>query len=99
MAELDLAAIIDKQASGIAKAMRMPETKTTSVKQEQAKKQKIQTFRTRIFVIIDDYSGQEYADFINTLILDSTTYEVLREVENWTKDGELIRVVDYIESS
>jgi hypothetical protein len=48
-------------------------------------------------VIIDDLTAEEYADFIDDILASSGKREILREAENWTKEGELIRVIDYLE--
>ena len=93
----NIADIINKQAEGIVKAMGMPEVKTTSLEEELSKTNKKKMFKTRVFVLLDDVSAEEYSAFINYLMSNKKTATVLREVENWTKDGELIRVVDYIE--
>jgi hypothetical protein len=97
MAENDLASIIDKQAAGIAKAMGMPSVKTTTVEKEMANSKKKKSFYTRVFAILDDISAEEYSAFINYIITNSKTTTIIREEQNWTKDGELIRVVDYME--
>lgn len=94
---IDLASIIDEQASGIVKAMKMPSIKTTSIEKENKKKERKKIFKTKVFVIIDDVSGEEYSTFINYLMEHKSETLVIREVENWTKDGELIRVIDYVE--
>lgn len=94
---MDLSDIINKQAEGIVKAMKMPEIKTTSVEEELKKSKAKKVFKTKVFVLLDDVSAEEYSAFINYLMTNDKTTTVLREVENWTKDGELIRVVDYIE--
>jgi hypothetical protein len=54
-------------------------------------------FKTKVFAILDDVSAEEYSAFINYLMRNKKSTTVIRELENWTKDGELIRVVDYIE--
>ena len=92
----DLAKIIDKQAEGIAKSLGMPKVTTTSMKEELAKKSKGKTFKTRVFVILDDISGEEYSEFINEVLMSKGKMEIMREETSWTKDGELIRVFDYM---
>lgn len=95
---MELAEIISKQAEGIAKSLGMPDVKTTSVDEELKKTKKKNTFKTKLFVIIDDISAEDYSKFIDNIISNPQDFEIIREVENWTKDGELIRVVDYIET-
>ena len=93
---MDLNEIIEKQAEGIAKALRMPEANVTTYEKEIKKKKPKKEFATRVFLIIDDISALEYAEFINQVFESGGDMEIMREVENWTKDGELIRVVDYV---
>ena len=93
----DLAKIIDKQAEGIAKSLGMPKISTTSVDKEKSKGSKKRKFGTRIFVLLDDISALEYSDFINDILSSKGKMELMREVESWTKDGELIRVIDYMD--
>jgi signal transduction protein with GAF and PtsI domain len=93
----ELANMINENAAGIAKAMGMPEIKTTSIDKELKNSEKNRVFKTKVFAILDDVSAEEYSAFINYLLKNKKTTSVLREAENWTKDGELIRVVDYIE--
>jgi len=95
--EKDISKIIEEQASGIVKALGMPEVRTTTYEKEVNKNKKNKVFKTKVFVLIDDISAEEYAAFMNYLIANNKTTELIREVENWTKDGELVRVVDYIE--
>ncbi len=97
MGPSDLASIIDANVAGIAKALGMPDVKTTTVDNELAKAEKSKVFKTKVFAILDDVSAEEYSAFINYLMKNRKTTTVLREEENWTKDGELIRVVDYVE--
>ena len=93
----DLSEIINSQADGIVTALRMPEIKTTTVEKELSKKKTEKLFKTRVFVLINDTSAIEYSSFINEVMRNSKTTTIMRESENWTKDGELIRVVDYVE--
>jgi hypothetical protein len=92
----ELSEIINKQAEGIARSLGMPKIKTTTVDEELKKKKVKKVFSTRVFVILDDVSGEDYAEFINEILTSNGEMEVIREDTNWTKDGELIRVVDYI---
>lgn len=95
---MDLNEYIDKQAAGIAKSLGMPKVKTTTFDEEIKKKSsKHPVFRTRVFVLLDDVSAEEYSEFINDILDSGGTKNIIREVENWTKDGELIRVIDYTE--
>jgi len=95
---MDLNEFIDKQAAGIAKSLSMPNVKTTTFDEEIKKnKSKKPIFKTRVFVLLDDISAEDYADFINSILTSNGDKTIIREVENWTKDGELIRVVDYTE--
>jgi signal transduction protein with GAF and PtsI domain len=89
--------MIDKQAAGIAKAMGMPNVRTTTVDKELEKNKKNKEFKTKVFAILDDVSAEEYSAFINYIMKNSKTTTIIREEQNWTKDGELIRVIDYIE--
>ena len=93
---MDLSEIINQQAEGIAKALGMPTAEVTTYEKEIKKKTPKKEFATRVFLIIDDISAMEYAEFINQILASSGDMEIMREVENWTKDGELIRVVDYV---
>ena len=93
----NISEIINSQAEGIVKALKMPEVRTTTVEKERGKKKTKRKFNTRVFAILDDYSAEEYSSFIDSIINEPESMTVMREVENWTKDGELIRVVDYIE--
>ncbi len=95
--ERNLAEMIEQQAAGMVKAMHMPNIKTTTLEKEQSGRKAKRVFKTKVFAIIDDVSAEEYATFINFLMERDSETNVMREVENWTKDGELIRVVDYIE--
>ncbi len=92
----DLAKIIDKQAAGIAKSLGMPKIKTTTVDSELKKKTKNRVFGTRVFVVIDDISAEDYSEFINEVLSSKGKMEIMREESSWTKDGELIRVVDFM---
>jgi len=92
-----LAQMIDEQAAGIVKSMGMPQVKTTTVEKELRDNKAKNKFATRVFAILDDVSALEYSEFINE-VLETGTTRIIREVESWTKDGELIRVVDYLES-
>ena len=55
------------------------------------------TFLSKFFVIGEDYDASVYAEFINELMNNPKKYQMIREEQNWTKEGELIRMVDYIE--
>ena len=92
-----LSKLIDEQALGIVKSLGMPTIKTTTVDEELEKSKKKKIFATKVFAIIDDISAADYAEFINS-VLDTGTTQIVREVESWTKDGELIRVIDYMEA-
>ncbi len=95
--EKNLAEMIEQQAAGMVKAMHMPGVKTTTLEKEQSDGKAKRVFKTRVFAILDDVSAEAYSSFINFLMERDSETSVMREVENWTKDGELIRVVDYIE--
>ena len=94
---MDLNEIIDKQAAGIAKSLGMPTIKTTSVEKEIAKTLVKKKFGTRVFVILDDISGENYAEFINEILQSRGSMEIMREETSWSKDGELIRVIDFMQ--
>ena len=92
-----LAQMIDEQAAGIAKSLGMPRVQTTTVDKELKKNSSKKKFNTRVFAILDDISAQEYSEFINEVLRTGTT-QIIREDQSWTKDGELIRVVDFLEA-
>ena len=94
---MELNEIIDKQAAGIVKSLGMPTIKTTSVDKELASKKMKRKFGTRVFVILDDISGEYYAEFINEILQSGGLMEIMREETSWSKDGELIRVIDFME--
>ncbi len=94
---MELNEIIDKQAEGIVKSLGMPKIKTTNIDKELEKKVKKSNFGTRVFVILDDISAEEYSSFINEILKSKGKMTLMREDFNWTKDGELIRVIDYME--
>ena len=93
---MDIKELIDREAENIVKAMGMPVTKTTTVEKELSKSKKRKVFETRVFLIINDASAATYSSFITQLIAGDDGRRILRESENWTKDGELIRVVDTV---
>jgi len=92
----ELAKIIDKQAEGIARSLGMPKIKTTTVDKEMSKSKTKRVFGTRVFVILDDISAEDYSEFINEVLSSKGSMEIMREDTSWTKDGELIRVVDFM---
>ena len=95
---INIAEEIRQQASNIASTM-MPEASITSYEKEMKKKAGNFVMRTRFFAIIDDLSAEEYSTFITEIIKNPDKYKLIREAENWTKEGELIRVVDFLEES
>ena len=96
---MELNEIINKQAEGIVKSLGMPKVKTTSVEKELANTKMKKKFGTRVFVILDDISAEDYADFINDVLQSRGTMEIMREETSWTKDGELLRVVDFMQET
>jgi len=74
----------------------MPETVNFKdyMKSKNAKK----TFLSKFFVIGDDYGASLYSEFINTIMNNPREYQMIREEQTWTKEGELIRMVDYIQT-
>ena len=98
MQGMNINEIIEQQAEAIVRNLKMPEVKTTSLEKEMEKNKKIKKFSTRVFLLIDDVSAESYSSFMNYIIENPKTTKLLREVENWTKDGELIRVIDYMTS-
>ena len=94
---IDIQEIIAKEAEGIVKALGMPTPRTTSFDKEmKKKKKKRKIFETRVFLIVSDASAISYSQFISDIMSGSSGRELVREVENWTKEGELIRVVDTV---
>jgi hypothetical protein len=54
-------------------------------------------WRVKYFFITEQTTADEYANFMTTLIQNPTKYSILREKENWTQSGELIKIVEYLE--
>jgi len=89
----DLKKIIDKSAeqiyskfSGIPKIQENSDNMPSNIK-----------WRVKYFFITEQTSADEYADFMTTLIQNQNKYIILREKENWTPSGELIKIVEYLE--
>ena len=89
--------IIDEAGAKMAASMGMPEARTTTVEKEFNTADKIKkTYHVKFFAILDDESAAVYSDFMTKLINSSGT-QIVREDKSWTQEGELLRVVDYIE--
>ena len=54
-------------------------------------------FRSKFFFITEQTTANEYAEFMTELINNPEKYIIIREKENWTQAGELIRLVEYLE--
>jgi len=54
-------------------------------------------WRVKYFFITEQTSSDEYAEFMTTLIQNQNKYSILREKENWTQSGELIKIIEYLE--
>lgn len=54
-------------------------------------------YRTKFFFIAEQTGADEYSEFMTELINDQNRYSIIREKENWTPSGELIRLVEYFE--
>jgi len=93
---MELHEIIEQQAKGIAASLRMPTADVTTVEKEIEKKTPKKEFATKVFIIINDVTALEYSEFINQVLESGGDMEIVREEQNWTKDGELIRVIDYV---
>jgi len=93
---MELGELIAQQAADIAKAVQMPKADVVFFDEKKENTPPKKEFATKVFLIIDDISALEYSEFINQVFRSKGDMEVVREVENWTKEGELIRVVDYV---
>ena len=71
--------------------------KTVNFKDYIKSKNVKKTFLSKFFAIGDDFEASLYAEFINAIMNDPKKYQMIREEQTWTKEGELIRMVDYIE--
>jgi len=95
MSDRNLKEIIEEDLDRLFSAGGMPQIPVTTLEKESKKNAPQQTFHTRVFAILEDETAHEYAKFIN-FVINSKNVTILREEQNWTKEGELIRVVDYI---
>jgi hypothetical protein len=55
------------------------------------------TWKVKYFFITEQESANEYAEFMTNIIRLPNKYSLLREKENWTQNGELIKIVEYLE--
>ena len=55
------------------------------------------SWRVKYFFITEQSTADEYAEFMTKLIRNQDKYSILREKENWTQSGELIKIVEYLE--
>jgi len=56
-------------------------------------------WKAKYFFITEQTTADEYANFMTTLIQNQDKYLILREKENWTPSGELIKIIEYLEKS
>jgi len=68
--------------------------RTTTTAKEFAKKKRV--WKTKFFPINNDSDASDYSEFMNWVLENGKERIVVREDSSWTKDGELIRVVDFI---
>ena len=93
----DIQKIIDEAGSQISASIGMPSAKTTTVEKEFAKNGTRKEYNVRFFNLIDDESAKDYSDFM-TSIINKPGIQIVREDKSWTQEGELLRVVDYVET-
>jgi hypothetical protein len=68
--------------------------RTTTTAKEFAPKPRV--YETKFFAINSDEDACVYSSFMNWLISDRQNRTIIREESSWTKEGELIRVVDFV---
>jgi hypothetical protein len=94
----DLAQIIEDisvgDSSGLGGAGMPSIARTTTTKKEFAPKVRI--YETRFFPINNDTDAIAYSSFMNWILFDRKNRAIIREESSWTKEGELIRVVDFV---
>jgi len=88
--------IIDDASENIISSMGMPKARTTTLENESKSKTK-REYGVKFFVMIDDESSESYSAFM-TMLMNDSSYTIVREDKSWTQEGELIRVVDYIQT-
>ncbi len=88
--------IIDEAATGIANSMSMPQAKTTTIDKEYGQATTRREYKVKFFNLIDDESALAYSEFMTDLI-NKKGVKIVREDKSWTPEGELLRVVDYLE--
>ena len=74
--------------------MGMPHGARTTSTKEEFKGKKI-LWGTKIFPINNNVDAADYASFMNWVLSNPKARNVVREDSTWTKDGELVRVVDF----
>ena len=92
-----LSDIADGDISGLGDTGMPGIARTTSTKKEFTTKKRL--WETRFFPINDDEDARNYAMFMNWVMENPSDRIIVREESSWTKDGELIRVVDMIRFS
>lgn len=85
--------VADKAIGGIPSV----KIKTTNTKDEMKKHARKHVFSTKFFAINNDIDAEQYASFMNWLLEVGAERRVVREESNWTKEGELVRVVDFVQ--
>lgn len=56
-------------------------------------------YKTKFFFIAEQTAADEFSEFMTMLINNQDKYSILREKENWTPSGELIRLIEYFEKT
>jgi len=56
-------------------------------------------YKTKVFLIAEDTSASEFAEFMTNILHNPNRFHIIREKESWTQNGECIRVVDYLEKT
>lgn len=85
--------VADRPPEGIPRV----KIKTTNTKAEMKKYARKYVFSTKFFPINNDVDAADYALFMNWILEIGEERSVVREESNWTKEGELIRVIDFVQ--
>jgi len=56
-------------------------------------------YKSKVFLIAEDMSASEFAEFMTNILHNPHRYHIIREKENWTQNGECVRVVDFLEKT
>ena len=94
---MGLAENLDKITEDVVNATKnrgMPSNNTTDTTTKMAAPQI--KFCTKFFPINSDEEAANFAMFMNWLLAHNKHRKMIREESNWTKDGELIRVIDFV---